>query len=80
MNKLKKKNVSLDTYITFIKLQGGVFIFFILIIFVILSQIIESYRRLFATSLTRTSKDIESQNNDNDKLNLDLKNKLRYIH
>ena len=76
LNKLKKKNVSLDTYITFIKLQGGVFIFFILIIFVILSQIIESYRRLFATSLTRTSKDIESQNNDNDKLNLDLKNKF----
>ena len=78
LNKLKKKNVSLDTYITFIKLQGGVFIFFILIIFVILSQIIESYRRLFAKSLTKTSKDIESQNNDNDndKLNLDLKNKF----
>ena len=26
----QKKNVSLDTYITFIKLQGGIIIFFIL--------------------------------------------------
>ena len=39
LNKLKRKNVSLDTYITFIKLQGGIIIFFILIIFVILSQV-----------------------------------------
>ena len=56
LNKLKRKNVSLDTYITFIKLQGGIIIFFILIIFVILSQVIESYRRLFAASLTKTAK------------------------
>ena len=78
LNKLKKKNVSLDTYITFIKLQGGVLIFFILIIFVILSQVIESYRRLFATSLTKTSKELESQeqDNNNSELNLDLKNKF----
>ena len=55
INKLKKKNVSFETYITFIKLQGGLCIFFILIIFVILSQIIESYRRVFATSLTKSS-------------------------
>ena len=85
LNKLKKKNVSLDTYITFIKLQGGIIIFFILIIFVILSQIIESYRRLFATSLTKTSKEIQNQDLnpnikiDNNILNLDLKNKfIRY--
>ena len=78
LNKLKKKNVSLDTYITFIKLQGGVLIFFILIIFVILSQVIESYRRLFATSLTKTTKELESQEQDNNnaELNLDLKNKF----
>ena len=76
LNKLKKKNVSLDTYITFIKLQGGVLIFFILIIFVILSQVIESYRRLFATSLTKTRKELVSHDNNNDKLNLDLKNKF----
>jgi len=55
INKTKKKNVSFETYITFIKLQGGLCIFFILIIFVILSQIIESYRRVFATSLTKSS-------------------------
>ena len=76
LNKLKKKNVSLDTYITFIKLQGGVLIFFILIIFVILSQVIESYRRLFATSLTKTRKELVSHDNNNDKFNLDLKNKF----
>ena len=80
LNKLKKKNFSLDTYITFIKLQGGVFIFFILIIFVILSQVIESYRRLFATSLTESSDDKEDLNEDikftKNILNLDLKNKF----
>ena len=82
LNKLKKKNVSLDTYITFIKLQGGIIIFFILIIFIILSQVIESYRRLFATSLTKNSKDLGKKdlnsnldlNNNN--LNFDLKNKF----
>ena len=86
LNRLKRKNVSLETYITFIKLQGGVIIFFILIIFVILSQVIESYRRLFATSLTKTAKDFEKNDlneniktTSNDILNFDLKNKfIRY--
>ena len=55
LNKSKKKNISFETYMTFIKLQGGFCIFFILIIFVILTQIIESFRRLFATSLTKSS-------------------------
>ena len=83
LNKLKRKNVSLDTYITFIKLQGGIIIFFILIIFVILSQVIESYRRLFAASLTKTAKEFENPNsNDNNEeitnnmLDSDLKNKF----
>ena len=75
LNKLKKKNVSLDTYITFIKLQGGVLIFLIIIVFIILSQIIESYRRLFAASLTKTSKDLNN-NSTNDIINYDLKNKF----
>ena len=74
LNKLKKKNVSLDTYITFIKLQGGVLIFLVLIIFIIISQFIESYRRLFATSLTKTSKDLN--NNSENNFNFDLKNKF----
>ena len=82
LNKLKKKNVSLDTYLTFIKLQGGIIIFFILIVFVISSQVIESYRRLFATSLTKTTKDLEKKDlNENINLsggilNLDLKKKF----
>ena len=89
LNKKKKKSISLDTYITFIKLQGGIIIFFILIIFIILSQIIESYRRVFATSLTKTSKDIEKDNinkevNDitkvDNNLDLDLKEKfIKYV-
>ena len=82
LNKLKRKNVSLDTYITFIKLQGGIIIFFILIIFVILSQVIESYRRLFATYLTKPAKDPNLNANiqaSNKILDLDLKNKfIRY--
>ena len=89
INRTKKKNVSLDTYYTFIKLQGGLFIFFILIIFIILSQVIESYRRVFATSLTKSSKDIEKDTineniNDvlkiNNKISFDLKEQfIKYV-
>ena len=85
LNKNKKKNISLDTYYSFIKLQGGLLIFFILIIFIILSQVIDSYRRVFATSLTKSSSDIEKDkiNNNmnevikiNSNLNLELKDKF----
>ena len=85
LNKSKKKNVSLSTYCTFIRLQGGICVFLILIIFIILSQIIESYRRVFATSLTKSSKDTEKDkfyiNINNiviigDNENLDLKQKF----
>ena len=89
LNKNKKKNVSLDTYCSFIKLQGGLLIFFILIIFIILSQVIESYRRVFATSLTKSSSDIEKDNINNNmneaikidnRLNIELKDKfIRYV-
>ena len=84
LNKTKKKNVSLETYYTFIKLQGGIIIFFILIVFIVLSQLIESYRRVFATSLTKSSKDNENENINNIKVNnsleLSLKKKfLRYV-
>ena len=65
INKSKRKNVSLDTYYAFIKLQGGIIIFFILIIFIILSQIIESYRRIFATSLTKETKKPENYDTNN---------------
>ena len=85
----KKKNISLDTYYTFIKLQGGIIIFFILVIFIILSQVIDSYRRVFATSLTKSSKDMEKENINNNlnevvklnnNLDLNLKDKfIRYV-
>ena len=64
-NKSKKKNISLETYMSFIRLQGGLFIFIILIIIIIISQIVESYRRVFATSLAKSSTDItKNQNNE----------------
>ena len=85
LNRNKKKNISLDTYYSYIKLQGGLFIFFILIIFIILSQVIDSYRRVFATSLTKSSSDIEKDNINNNmnevikinsNLSLELKDKF----
>ena len=79
LNRLKKKNVSLETYISFIRLQGGIFIFFILIIFIILSQIIESYRRVFATSLSKPSKEIRKDiNNDKVKDSLKIDNSISF--
>ena len=83
LNKSKKKNVSLSTYWTFIKLQGGIFVFLVLIFIIILSQVIESYRRVFATSLTKSSKDIDNFKvkindvvNKENNVNEDLKTKF----
>ena len=56
----KGNNVSWRTYLDYIKLQGGYFVFFILIILIIGSRIIESYRRTFIPSLTKSYKELEA--------------------
>ena len=62
----KGNNVSWRTYLDYIKYQGGYFVFFILIILIIGSRIIESYRRTFIPSLSKSFKEIEA-NKDKDK-------------
>ena len=56
LNKTRKKSVSCKTYLSYIEIQGGFCILFILVIFIIAVEFIESYRRVFATSMGKDSK------------------------
>jgi len=51
----KGNNVACKTYLFYIKLQGGYFVFITLLILIIASRFIESYRRAFIPSLTKSS-------------------------
>ena len=57
----KGNSVSWQTYLHFIKFQGGIIISIILIILIIASRSIESYRRTFVPSLTKNYKEIKSK-------------------
>ena len=57
----KGNSVSWRIYLHFIKFQGGIIISIILIILIIGSRSIESYRRTFVPSLTKSYKEIKSK-------------------
>ena len=57
----KGNSVSCKTYLDYIKIQGGYIVFIILLILIIGSRIIESYRRTFIPSLTKSYKELKEQ-------------------
>ena len=57
----KGNSVSCRTYLDFIKFQGGIIISVILILLIIATRSIESYRRTFIPSLTKNYKEIEKK-------------------
>ena len=57
----KGNSVSCRTYLDFIKFQGGIIISIILIVLIIATRAIESYRRTFIPSLTKNYKEIEAK-------------------
>ena len=67
----KGNNVSCKTYFDYIKLQGGYIVFIILILLIIGSRIIESYRRSFIPSLTKSFKELNEKKENKD--NKDIK-------
>ena len=78
----KGKTIDFEIYHEYIKLQGGYIIFSVLIILIIISKIIDSYRRTFMNTLSKSVIQIEKDknNNDNKKTNLELYyNKYVYI-
>ena len=78
----KGKTIDFEIYHEYIKLQGGYIIFSFLIILIIISKIIDSYRRTFMNTLSKSVIQIENDknNNDNKKTNLELYyNKYVYI-
>ena len=54
--KMKKGKISYNTYKTYITLQGGIIIFLLLIFLIIFSRFIDSYRRIYITSISRVGR------------------------
>ena len=73
----KGKGVSWRTYVEYIKLQGGFIIFVILLILIIISKIIELYRRVFIPSLTKNYNELNNNNNKDEKIATEFSSKLK---
>ena len=67
---------SFKIYNTFIKIQGGYLIFIIIIIFIIFSRILNSYRTLFVTSWSKSRRVIKKKNIPIEKQTIDNYNKF----
>ena len=68
LSKLRKKSVSCNTYLSYVKIQGGFCILFILIIFIIAVEFIESHRRVFASSIGSDTKNNNLSEEENKKI------------
>ena len=64
-SKLKLGKVSLETYNTYVHLQGGYIIFSFLIILIICARCIDSFRTIYITSWSKSIKGIKLNNNNN---------------
>ena len=75
----KGKTIDWEIYNDYIKLQGGYLIFIFLLVLITISKIMDSYRRTFMTSLTKTVSQIErDKKNENHMTNLQ-KNYSTYV-
>ena len=75
----KGKTIDWHTYNDYIKLQGGYAIFIFLLALITLSKIIDSYRKTFMNSLSKTVSQIEKDKEKSNKItNLQL-NYSRYV-
>ena len=79
-NSNKGNSVSWKTYLEYVKIQGGFIVFIILIALIIFNRIIESYRRSFVPSLSKSLKELEKNENkeSNKKFSSTLKQNLPY--
>ena len=75
LKKPKKEDISLHTYYTYIKLQGGYLIFIILICCIIGARYFDSYRRIYITTFTKTAKEINTNNINYNDNKFDINNK-----
>ena len=75
----KGKTIDWQTYNDYIKLQGGYVIFIFLLCLITLSKIIDSYRKTFMNSLSKTVSQIEKDKESNNKITNLQKNFSRYI-
>ena len=75
----KGKTIDLQTYNDYIKLQGGYLIFTFLLALITASKIIDSYRRTFMNSLSKTVSQIERDKKNNNKMTNLQKNYSIYV-
>ena len=74
----KGNNVSWKTYLYYIKLQGGYLVFITLLVLIIGSRVIESYRRTFIPSLSKSYKELQEKNEKNKNNNEQFSSTLQY--
>jgi ABC-type multidrug transport system fused ATPase/permease subunit len=79
LKKPKKEDLSLQTYFTYIKLQGGYKIFIILILCIIFARFFDSYRRIYITNFSKTVKEININNNFNNENLKTKKNEFNFL-
>ena len=79
-NSNKGNSVSCKTYLDYIKIQGGFIVFIVLMALIIFNRIIESYRRSFVPSLSKSLKELEKNEDkeSNKKISSTLKQNLPY--
>ena len=70
LKKPKKEDISLHTYYTYIKLQGGYLVFIILLSCIIGARYFDSYRRIYITSFSKTAKEINTNDINNKKFDI----------
>ena len=75
----KGKNIDSKTYNDYINLQGGYFIFIFLLGLIIASKIIDSYRKTFMNSLSKTESQIEIDKRNHRKITNLQKNYSNYV-
>ena len=75
----KGKTIDLEIYNEYIKLQGGYLIFIFLLALITLSKIIDSYRRTFMNSLSKTVSQIERDKKQGNNVTNLQKNYSTYV-
>ena len=76
----KGKTIDFEIYNEYVKLQGGYIIFSCLVLLIIISKIIDSYRRTFMNSLSKSVVQIQKEKEQNQSTTNLEKNYNKYVY
>ena len=80
-DKYKREKISFSTYNSFIKLQGGYFVFLLLIFCMLGARFANSYRAIYIASWSKSRKEIEKNKTEKKEININdqLSNFYTYV-